>query len=229
MTLSIGILVYPGVQQLDLTGPFEVFVTVPGTQMHLVWRDTTPLVSSTGLILAPTTTFADCPALDVLCVPGGAGINSLLKDAEVVDFVRRQAEKIRIVTAVCTGALLLGAAGLLKGRRATTHWMVRDLLAAFGAVPTNARVERDGNLFTAGGVTAGIDLGLAVVADLVGRDQAEAVQLQMEYAPEPPFSAGSPDTAPPEVLALVRQRLGPSRRQREKIIAELAAPQAFSG
>jgi cyclohexyl-isocyanide hydratase len=130
------------------------------------------------------------------------------------------------VTAVCTGALLLGAAGLLKGRRATTHWMVHDLLAAFGAIPVKARVVRDGKLFTAGGVTAGIDLGLAVIADLAGRGQAEAVQLLMEYAPEPPFSAGTPDTAPPEVVALVRERLGPSRRQREKIIADLAAPLA---
>ncbi len=226
MTLAIGILVFPGVQQLDLTAPYEVFASVPGTTMHLVWRDTAPLVASTGLVLAPTTTFADCPALDVLCVPGGAGIDPLLRDAEAVDFVRRQAGRVRILAAVCTGALLLGAAGLLEGRRATTHWMAHDLLAAFGAIPVKARVVRDGNLVTAGGVTAGIDFGLTVVAELCGRDQAEAVQLQLEYAPEPPFAAGTPDTARPEVVATVRRRLAASRTAREAIIGELARGQA---
>ena len=169
MTLQIGILVFPHVQQLDLTGPYEVFASMPAANVHLIWKDRSAITSATGLVLAPTMTFAECPALDVLCIPGGAGINALLGDAEVLDFVRAQAARARYVTSVCTGALVLGAAGLLKGRRATTHWVSHDFLAKFGAIPTHGRVVRDGNLFTAGGVTAGIDFGLAVVAELAWR------------------------------------------------------------
>jgi cyclohexyl-isocyanide hydratase len=223
VTLNIGILVFPGVQQLDLTGPYEVFASVPGTAVHLVWKDLAPVVASTRLILSPTTSFAECPPLDVFCAPGGAGVNGLLRDEEVLDFIRRQAAQVRYLTSVCTGALLLGAAGLLKGRRATTHWMAHDFLADFGAIPVKARVVRDGNLITAGGVTSGIDFALTLVAEVFGRAQAETVQLSMEYAPEPPFSAGEPDQAPPEVLAAAREILGPSQKERGKIIAELKA------
>src|ERR1700692_1997003 len=160
MNLAIGILVFPSVQQLDLTGPYEVFASVPGAKVHLIWKDRTPIVSATGLVLAPTMTFAECPALDVLCVPGGGGINALLRDAEVLGFLRAQAARARYVTSVCTGALVLGAAGLLKGRRATTHWASHDFLPSFGAIPTQGRVVKDGNLLTGGGVTAGIDFVL---------------------------------------------------------------------
>jgi len=221
MNLKIGILVFPSVQQLDLTGPYEVFASVPGAKVHLIWKDRTPIVSATGLVLAPTMTFAQCPPLDVLCVPGGAGINALLRDAEVLGFLRAQAARARYVTSVCTGALVLGAAGLLKGRRATTHWASHDFLARFGAIPTQGRVVRDGNLFTAGGVTAGIDFGLTVVAEILGDAQAQAIQLALEYAPAPPFRAGTPDKAPPAVLAAARERLAPSRKAREAIMAEL--------
>lgn len=223
MTLRVGILVFPRVQQLDLTGPYEVFASVPGAKVHLIWKDRSAVTSATGLVLAPTMTFAECPALDVLCVPGGAGINALLQDADVLGFLRTQAARARYVSSVCTGSLVLGAAGLLQGRRATTHWASHDLLAKFGAIPTHGRVVRDGNLFTAGGVTAGIDFGLTVVAELLGEAQAQTIQLGHEYAPEPPFRAGTPETAPPAVLAAARERLAPTRKAREAIIDEIVA------
>jgi cyclohexyl-isocyanide hydratase len=223
MTLHIGMLVFPGVQQLDLTGPYELFASAPQTRVDLVWKDTGPLVSSTGLTLLPTLGFADCPSLDVLCVPGGGGINPLLEDAETLDFIRRQAATARFVTSVCTGSLVLGAAGLLRGRRATTHWASHGLLAAFGATPVHERVVRDGTLITAGGVTAGIDFGLAVVAELLGRPQAEALQLQLEYAPAPPFDAGTPATAPAELVEAVMDRLRPVLDLRRALVAAAAA------
>lgn len=228
MILQIGILVFPGVQQLDLTGPYEVFASLPDAKVHLIWKDRSPINSATGLVLGPTMIFGECPALDVLCVPGGGGVNALLQDAEVLEFLRAQAKRARYVTAVCTGSLVLGAAGLLKGRRATTHWFSHDFLEKFGAIPVHARVVRDGNLITAGGVTAGIDFGLAVVAELVGREQAEAIQLALEYAPQPPFAAGTPEETPPSVLATVKDRLAGTRKAREAIIGELTASGAFA-
>jgi len=228
MTLQIGILVFPGVQQLDLTGPYEVFASLPGAEVHLIWKNRQAITSATGLVLGPTMTFGECPALDVLCVPGGGGVNTLLQDAEVLGFLRAQAAQARYVTSVCTGSLVLGAAGLLKGRRATTHWFSHDLLEKFGAIPVHGRVVRDGNLITAGGVTAGIDFGLAVVAELVGQAQAEAIQLALEYAPEPPFAAGTPEQARPSVLTTVKDRLAATRKAREAIISALTASGAFA-
>ena len=228
MSLEIGILVFPGVQQLDLTGPYEVFASLPGAKVHLVWKDRSAITSATGLVLGPTMTFGECPALDVLCVPGGGGINALLQDAVVLDFLRAQAKRARYVTSVCTGSLVLGAAGLLKGRKATTHWFSHDFLARFGAIPVHGRVVRDGNLITAGGVTAGIDFGLAVVAELVGRAEAEAIQLGLEYAPEPPFAAGTPEEAPAAVLATVKDRLAATRKAREAIVNKVTATGAFA-
>jgi cyclohexyl-isocyanide hydratase len=221
MTLQIGLLLFPQVQQLDLTGPYEVFASLPGTTMHLPARTLDPVRTATGLILVPTTTLDDCPALDVLCVPGGIGVNALLGDETVLGFVRRQAAGARFVTSVCTGALVLGAAGLLRGRRATTHWASHDLLAAFGALPVHGRVVRDGNLLTGGGVTAGIDFALTLVAELAGREAAETIQLKLEYAPAPPFAAGSPDTAPAAIIAEARSRGASSRAEREALIAAL--------
>ena len=228
MTLQIGILVFPGVQQLDLTGPYEVFASLPDTKVHLVWKDRAPIRSATGLMLGATMTFAECGKLDVICVPGGGGVNALLEDAETLAFIRSQAEQARYVTSVCTGSLVLGAAGLLKGRKATTHWFAHDFLEKFGAIPVHARVVRDGNLITAGGVTAGIDFGLAVVAELAGREHAEAIQLGLEYAPAPPFAAGTPDEAPSAVVAAVRERLAPTRKAREAIIGRLTAAGSFA-
>jgi cyclohexyl-isocyanide hydratase len=221
MTLQFGILIFPRVQQLDLTGPYEVFASLPGAKVHLIWKDRSVITSATGLTLNPTTTFAECPDLDVLCIPGGGGVNALLQDAEVLDFVRAKAARARYVTSVCTGSLVLGAAGLLKGRKATTHWFSHDLLARFGAIPVQGRVVRDGNLITAGGVTAGIDFGLTVVAELAGQAAAEAIQLGLEYAPAPPFRAGTPDTAAPAVLAAVKESMAATRKAREAIICEL--------
>jgi cyclohexyl-isocyanide hydratase len=221
MTLRFGLLAFPQVQQLDLTGPYEVFASVPGSEVHLIWKDLHPLRSATGLMLTPTVTFADCPPLDVLCVPGGRGINALLEDEIVLDFLRERAPGLRYLTSVCTGSLVLGAAGLLKGKRATTHWNAHDCLERFGATPVAERVVRDGSLITAGGVTSGIDFGLTVVAELLGAVEAQTIQLTIEYAPQPPFDAGTPREAPAEILDVARQRLAASRRAREDIMARL--------
>ena len=221
MSLSFGILVFPQVQQLDLTGPYEVFASAKDAQVHLIWKDTAPLKAATGLMLTPTTTFAGCPPLDVLCVPGGSGVNSLLTDETVLAFLRERAGQVRYLTSVCTGSLVLGMAGLLKGKSATSHWNAHDLLARFGAIPTEGRVVRDGNLITAGGVTSGIDFGLSVIAELLGEEEAQLIQLSLEYAPQPPFRAGTPQEAPAAILAAARQRLAGSRAAREKLLAAL--------
>jgi cyclohexyl-isocyanide hydratase len=222
MPLQIGFLLFRNVQQLDLTGPYEVFASLPGTQMHLPAATLAPVTTATGLVLTPTATLQTCPPLDVLCIPGGVGVNALLHDEAVLDFIRRQAAGARYITSVCTGALVLGAAGLLRGRRATTHWASHDLLAAFGAIPTAGRVVRDGNLLTGGGVTAGIDFALTLAAELAGQEAAETIQLNLEYAPAPPFQAGSPESAPESVVSAVRARSAVTRAERERLIATFA-------
>lgn len=218
MTLQIGLLVFPNVQQLDLTAPYEVFATVPGVTVHLIWKDLAPVRASTGLSLAPTCTFANCPALDVLCIPGGLGIDALLEDPQTLDFIRHQASTAKYLTSVCTGALVLGAAGLLHGKRATTHWASHDLLERFGAIAVHERVVRDGNLMTGGGVTAGIDFALTLVSELFDEVLAQTVQLQLEYAPAPPFNAGHPDTAPAQVKALALERGQHLMAQRRAVV-----------
>ena len=222
MTLQIGFLVFPQVQQLDLTAPHEVLASVPGAATHLIWKTREPVVSSNGLALTPTATYDDCPPLDVICIPGGSGVTPLLQDAETIAFVQKQAAGARYITSVCTGSLLLGAAGLLRGRRATTHWAYHALLEPLGAIPTQGRVVRDGNLLTGGGVTAGIDFGLTLAAELAGLQEAHAIQLELEYAPAPPFNAGDPQTAPREVLELVKQRSAPGFAARSRAIEEIA-------
>jgi cyclohexyl-isocyanide hydratase len=223
MTLHIGLLIFPKVQQLDLTGPYDVFASTPGVTVHLIWKDLGALHSSTGLQLKPTQTFAGCPLLDVLCIPGGQGIDPLLEDEQTLAFIREQARTVKYLTSVCTGALVLGAAGLLKGRRATTHWASHELLESFGAIAVHERVVRDGNLMTGGGVTAGIDFALTLVSELFGEVRAQTVQLQLEYAPAAPFNAGHPSTAPAEVLALASERLRESIEQRRAIVARVLA------
>ncbi|MBC3952011.1 DJ-1/PfpI family protein [Pseudomonas folii] len=223
MTLHIGLLIFPKVQQLDLTGPYDVFASTPDVTVHLIWKDLDALHSSTGLQFKPTQTFAGCPPLDVLCIPGGQGIDPLLEDEQTLAFIREQARTVKYLTSVCTGALVLGAAGLLKGRRATTHWASHELLESFGAIAVHERVVRDGNLMTGGGVTAGIDFALTLVGELFGEVQAQTVQLQLEYAPAAPFNAGHPSTAPAEVLALASERLRESIEQRRAIVARVLA------
>lgn len=221
--LQIGLLVFPKVTQLDLTGPVQVLSSVPDAKVHLIWKRLEPVPSDSALVLTPTITFADCPQLDVVCVPGGAGTDEIVGDDEVLDFLRRQAEGARYVTSVCTGSLVLGAAGLLRGYRATTHWTAMDCLAPFGAIPTETRVCIDRNRITGGGVTAGIDFALTLVSVMVDRRTAEAIQLRLEYNPAPPFNAGSPDTAPPEIVALLKERIAPHKQRRLEAIQRAAA------
>lgn len=207
MTLHLGMLLYPGLTQLDLTGPFELFHRIPGAEVHLVWKDTQPVRADSGLQLVPDTSLAACPPLDLVFVPGGDGQLALMRDPEVLGFLRDHGARARYVTSVCTGSLLLGAAGLLQGYRAACHWAFADLLPAFGAIHDPGRVVIDRNRITGGGVTAGIDFGLRVVAELAGDDAARAVQLGLEYDPAPPFASGHPSVATPELVAVVRQRL----------------------
>lgn len=223
MTLQIGFLLFPGIQQLDLTGPYDVLGSLPDVKLHLVWKDLAPITSSTGLVFTPTITYADCPNLDVLCVPGGAGVGPLMEDPQTLDFLKAQAQTVRYLTSVCTGSLVLGAAGLLRGRKATTHWAYHHLLAPLGAVPVHERVVRDGNLFTGGGITAGIDFALTLAAELYSEAAAQLVQLQIEYAPAPPFDSGRPQTAPRYVLEEANKRTVESRRMRGEIVARAAA------
>ncbi|MCX2899970.1 isonitrile hydratase [Pseudomonas mandelii] len=223
MALQIGFLLFPQVQQLDLTGPYDVLASLPDVQVHLVWKDLAPVTASTGLVLHPTTTFDDCPALDVICIPGGSGVGPLMEDEVTLAFIKAQAATARYVTSVCTGSLVLGAAGLLKGKRATTHWAYHQLLKPLGAIAVQDRVVRDGNLLTGGGITAGIDFALTLAAELFGEDVAQLVQLQLEYAPAPPFASGSPETAPAAVLEDARRRAAHSLEQRSLITERAAA------
>lgn len=221
-SFSVGLLLFPSLTQLDMTGPFEVFNRVPGSTVHLLWKDLEPVTSDTGLSMMPTTTFDDCPALDVVCVPGGPGVAPLMEDPEVLDFLRKTAESAKYVTSVCTGSLVLGAAGLLQGKRATSHWMSRPMLSSFGATPMEERVVMDGNTITGGGVTAGIDFALAIVGKEFGQAVAEEIQLAIEYDPHPPYDSGSPQTADPALVADVTARSSGRQQDRLAIVARAA-------
>jgi cyclohexyl-isocyanide hydratase len=223
MSLQIGLLLFPKVTQLDFTGPLQVFSSMPGAKIHLIWKRIEPVPSDSVMVLTPTTTFADCPQLDVICVPGGAGADDMVNDEEMLAFLRKQAEGAKYITSVCTGSLVLGAAGLLHGYRAATHWSAIDHLPAFGAIPSRTRVCTDRNRVTGGGVTAGIDFALTLVELLVDRKTAEAIQLGIEYNPAPPFDSGSPDAAPPEVVAMVTERIAPRQARRAEAMARAAA------
>jgi cyclohexyl-isocyanide hydratase len=204
--LQIGLVVFPKVTQLDFTGPLQVFSHLPGATVHLIWKRIEPVATDTVLTISPTVGFADCPQLDVICVPGGSGTDDMINDEEMLDFLRTQARGAKYITSVCTGSLVLGAAGLLKGYHATTHWSAMQYLEPYGARPTKTRVCVDRNRFTGGGVTAGIDFALTLVSHLADRAMAESIQLGIEYNPAPPFNSGSPDTAPTEALAIVQKR-----------------------
>lgn len=216
---------YEGVTHLDFTGPHQVFSRLPGAQItvaSVLGGQTT----ADGLTFANLTRLADIEACDLLCAPGGPGTSEAMQDAAYMAEIRRLAAGARYVTSVCTGSLVLAAAGLLKGRRAACHWASRDQLALFGAIPDPARVVRDGNVITGGGVTAGIDFALSIAAEVVGPEMAQAIQLSIEYAPKPPFDAGAPDTAPPEILAQVQARMAPMMEARRAAVARVAAAMA---
>ena len=193
----IGFVIFPDLTQLDFTGPLQVLSRLPKSAIHIVAKSAAPVPSDCSLGLVPTHTFANCPPLDLICIPGGSeGVAGIINDRETIDFVRQQARAAKYVTSVCTGAFVLGVAGLLKGRRATTHWAYTDLLPLVGATYEKARVVKDGNVITGGGVTAGIDFGLSVIAEIAGETAAKKIQLGIEYDPAPPFNSGHPDKAP---------------------------------
>jgi len=221
--MHIGILIFPAVTQLDATGPAQVLSRTPGATLHMIWKTRDPVKTDAGFSIVPTTTFADCPQLDVICIPGGAGQIDLMNDAETLAFVAAQGARARYVTSVCTGSLVLAAAGLLNGYRSACHWASRDLLSAFGAIPVAERVVRDRNRFSGGGVTAGIDFGLTLLAELAGDEVAQSVQLGLEYDPQPPFQSGSPEKAGPERTARVRAQMEKMIARRQEANARAAA------
>jgi cyclohexyl-isocyanide hydratase len=221
--INIGILLYPNVTQLDATGPAQVLSRVPGATLHMIWKTRDPVPTDAGFSIVPTTTFGDCPQLDVICVPGGGGQVDLMTDPVTLDFLRKQADGARYVTSVCTGSLVLGAAGLLKGYRSACHWAWRDMLKDFGAIAVAERVVRDRNRISGGGVTAGIDFGLTVAAELAGEEVAKSIQLVLEYDPQPPFDSGSPEKAGAERVARLRERLAPLLASRSQANREAAA------
>ena len=220
-SLSVGLILFEGVTQLDFTGPYEVFSRMPGAKVHLVAESMAPIRTEFGLTVSPDVAFDAAPLLDVICVPGGWGVNAQLGNASLRDFLRERAPSARYVTSVCTGALLLGAAGLLDGYRATTHWMSVDFLPRFGATHVDQRVVIDRNRITGGGVTAGIDLALVIAAELYGESTSQAIQLAIEYQPAPPFNSGSPRSAPAEVRDRVLSAARPGLDARRSAIEQI--------
>ena len=202
----IGLVIFPGMTQLDMTGPYQVFSMMPDTHVLLLWKTLEPVTSSEGMTILPTVTFNDCPSLDVLCVPGGAiGQVEMMQDAEMLEFLRQQGKTAKYVTSVCTGSLILAAAGLLQGYRAACHWAFRDQLAMLGVEVGTERVVVDRDRITGGGVTAGIDFGLVLAGKLCGEETAKMIQLLLEYNPAPPFNAGSPESAGEVLVEQVKQ------------------------
>jgi len=204
--LEIGFLVYPGVIQLDVMGAYQVLAFPPNIQVHLIWKTLTPILSNEGLTLTPTLTLADCPPLNVICVPGGGmGQIEIMQDVEILDFLQEQSKSAQYVTSVCTGSLILAAAGLLQGYKATCHWAFRDQLVMLGVEVIPKRVVIDRNRITGAGVTSGIDFGLTLLGLLCDEEVAKMVQLMMEYKPDPPFNAGTPETAGQEIMYSLMQ------------------------
>ncbi|HVR41145.1 MAG TPA: DJ-1/PfpI family protein [Thermoanaerobaculia bacterium] len=220
--MQIACILFPNLTQLDLTGPYEVFHRLPGAIVHLAAADAEPVESEGGLAIVPTITFDELPGCEVLFVPGGTGVNDAMLDEDFVAFVRRHGEQAAWVTSACTGALILGAAGLLAGFEAATHWASMEFLSAFGAWPKHERVVVSGNRITGGGVTAGIDIALRIAELTYDRRTAEQIQLAIEYDPHPPFQAGSPQTAPPEVREAVERSLAKMKEQRKRAVEQAA-------
>ena len=220
--LVIGMILFPDLTQLDLTGPYEVFARMPRTTVHLLAETLQPVRSERGLTIMPDTTWAASPALDLLFVPGGVGVNAMMEHEPLLSFLRHQSTAVAYLTAVCTGALVLGAAGLLKGYRAATHWLSMELLPLFGAIPVYERVVVDGNRITGGGITAGIDFGLSIAALLRDERTAKEIQLMMEYDPQPPFQSGSPTSADPALVDQVRTARRSIQAKRRAIVERIA-------
>ena len=213
----IGMLIFPELTQLDMTGPYEVLARLPNTKVLLVAYSMAPVKTDRGMEIVPTTTLADCPQLDLVMVPGGPGQQELMEDLAVLAFLQKQAQGAKYVTSVCTGSLVLGAAGLLKGKRATCHWAAIEHLRPLGAIPVSQRVVMDGNIISGAGVASGIDFALAVAAILEGEEVARQIQLQIEYDPSPPFDSGSVETASAETVALLRSRGAALNEQRREV------------
>ena len=214
----IGMLIFPRLTQLDMTGPYEVLARLPNTVVELVARTLDPIKTDRGMRILPTVTYEKCPPLDVIMVPGGAGQQDLMEDEVALSFLRRQAAQAKFITSVCTGSLVLGAAGLLRGKRATCHWSAIDLLPLLGATPIQERVVEDGNIVTGAGVAAGIDFALKLAALLEGEKVAREIQLQIEYDPDPPFDSGSPRRAAGETLATLTAR-GAKLKEERRLVA----------
>ncbi|MEJ2374828.1 MAG: DJ-1/PfpI family protein [Pseudolabrys sp.] len=221
MTRRIGMLIFPRMTQLDMTGPYEVLARLPDTAVELVAHSLEPVTTDRGMQIVPTISYADCPPLDVIMVPGGPGQQDLMEDEEALGFLRRQAAGAQYITSVCTGSLVLGAAGLLKGRRATSHWAAIDHLKLLGAIPVSEKVVIDGNIVTGAGVASGIDFALTLAAMLEGKEVARAIQLQIEYDPAPPFDSGSPRTAAPALVEKLKSRMAPLNAARQAVAARV--------
>jgi cyclohexyl-isocyanide hydratase len=222
-TLIIGGLVFEEMDQADLTGPFEVLSRLPDSLFHVIGKTKAPVRDVKGLILTPGLSLSEAPQLDVMLVPGGNGVNLLMEDEDVLSFLRNQAGGLKIILSVCTGALILAAAGLLKGKRATTHWASHGLLSLFGAQAVDARVVKDGFIVTAAGVTSGIDAALSVAATLRGDDVAQGIQLYLQYEPEPPFHSGTPESAPARIVEATRASMRDVLEARVEIAKRAAA------
>ncbi len=205
--MNIVFVLFDNVTQLDFTGPVQFLSRLPGAEVQVVSKTGEAVTTDCGFSIVPRSGFADCPQADILCIPGGHGVRDAIKDPLIVDFVRQQAKGAQYVTSVCTGAFILGAAGLLQGKQATCHWAYTQLLPLFGATHQAARVVRDGNLITAGGVTSGIDFALELIAAIAGENVARGIQLALEYDPAPPFHSGSLANAPEEIVTNLRARV----------------------
>ena len=204
--MNIGFVLFPNVTQLDFTGPLQILHRMPGAQTHILAKTLDPVPSDCGLSLVPTGTFAEASPLDMILVPGGFGVVDAIGDEETMTFVREAGTAAAYVTSVCTGAFILGAAGLLQRKKATTHWAYHHLLPLVGAAPTAGRCVRDGNIYTGGGVTAGIDFAFEIVKEISGPKAAEGIQLAVEYDPAPPVDAGHPSRANEQLLAAMEKR-----------------------
>jgi len=221
MTRRIGMLIFPRLTQLDMTGPYEVLARLRNTSVDLVSRTRDPVTTDRGMQIVPTVTYSDCPPLDVVMVPGGPGQQDLMEDEATLEFLRKQAASAKYVTSVCTGSLVLGAAGLLKGKRATSHWAAVDHLALLGAIPVREKVVVDGHIVTGAGVTSGIDFALTLATILEGEQTAREIQLQIEYDPDPPYNSGSPNTAAPAIVEAAKARLARLNEERRVVAARV--------